>query len=66
MTTVVIPALAEENVVGFKQYNLWMKMSLHTELGSEWAEVVAGVRIWIYSQNVFSLRVSVQEVWGIS
>lgn len=41
-------------------------MSLHTEWGSEWAEVVAGVRIWFFSQNIFSLRESVQEVWGIS
>lgn len=41
-------------------------MSLHTEWGSEWAEVVAGVRTWFFSQNIFSLRESVQEVWGIS
>lgn len=41
-------------------------MSLHTEWGSEWAEVVAGVCTWFFSQNIFSLRESVQEVWGIS
>ena len=41
-------------------------MSLHTEWGSEWAEVVAGVCTWFFSQNIFSLRESVQEVWRIS